>query len=155
MQLTQRLAQAVESACRRLDYEQPLRCRLDLVLPAIYGFNLGSDVDAGCQLPLNQRVCDAPGFFERTASRENKSFVGHIKSVVSNRVKSRVRESRFKFSLEAYEAADGDANQVWHIWMAGVDGRRVHICQCPTGRARHRALCGVAEIEPCKSDCRP
>ena len=64
MQLTQSLAQAVESASCCLDYEQALRCRLDLALPAIYGFNLGSDVDARCQLPLNQRVCDAAGLFE-------------------------------------------------------------------------------------------
>ncbi|MGA2458816.1 MAG: hypothetical protein ABSF85_14700 [Terriglobales bacterium] len=28
-------------------------------------------------------------------------------------------------SLEAYEAVDGNANQVWHVWMAGGDGGRV------------------------------
>jgi len=85
MQLTQSLPHTIESVYRRFDYEQPLRCRLDLALPAIYRFNLGSDVDAGCQLPVNQRMRDAPGFFERTASRKNEPFVGHIKSVISNR----------------------------------------------------------------------
>src|ERR1039458_1854497 len=85
MQLTQSLAHTIESVYRGFDYEQPLRCRLDLAFPAIYRFNLGSDVDAGCQLPVNQRMRDAPGFFERTASRKNEPFVGHIKSVVSNR----------------------------------------------------------------------
>src|SRR5437868_9773599 len=120
MELSQCLAQAVESACRRLDYEQPLRCRLDLALPAIYRFNLGSDVDARCQLPLNQRVCDAPGLFERTASGKNKPFVGHIKSGISDQSFSNQSfRIRIRVSLEAYEAGDGDANQVWHIWMAG------------------------------------
>src|ERR1035438_10094732 len=85
MQLTQSLAHTIESVAGGFDYEQPLRCRLDLAFPAIYRFNLGSDVDAGCQLPVNQRIRDAPGFFERTASRKNEPFVGHIKSVVSNR----------------------------------------------------------------------
>src|ERR1019366_2943508 len=68
MQLTQSLAHTIESVYRGFDYEQPLRCRLDLAFPAIYRFNLGSDVDAGCQLPVNQRMRDAPGFFERTAT---------------------------------------------------------------------------------------
>ena len=66
MELSQCLAQAVESACRRLDYEQPLRCRLDFAFPAIYRLNLGNDINACCQLPLNQRACDAASFFERT-----------------------------------------------------------------------------------------
>ena len=67
MQLTQCLAHAIEGIQRRLDYEQPLGRRLDLPLPAENGFNMGNDVDAGRQLPLNQRMGDAPGFFERTA----------------------------------------------------------------------------------------
>ena len=94
MQLTQSITQTIESVYRRLDYEQPLRCRLDLALPAINRFNLRNDVDAGRQLPLNQRMGDAPGFFERTASGKNKPFVGHIKSVVSNR-RFQIREFKF------------------------------------------------------------
>src|SRR5208282_3488022 len=143
MQLTQSLAHTIESVYRRLDYEQPLRRRLDLALPAIYRFNLGSDVDACRQLPVNQRMRDAAGFIERTASRKNEPFVGHIGSVVI-RLKLRV-------SLEAYEAGDGNANQVWHFWMASRDGRRVHVCERQPGRARHRALRGIAAVEWSKS----
>src|ERR1700674_2811683 len=84
MHCSENVAQTNGSCCRRLDHKQPLRCRLDLALPAIYRFNLGNDVDAGCELPLNQRKRDASGFFERTASGENKPFVGHIKSGISN-----------------------------------------------------------------------
>jgi len=29
-------------------------------------------------LPVNQRMRDAPGLFERTASGKNEPFVGHI-----------------------------------------------------------------------------
>jgi len=55
-----------------LDHEQPFGCRLDLALPAIDRFNLGNDVDAGGQLPLHERMSDAPSLFERSASCENE-----------------------------------------------------------------------------------
>src|SRR5271169_1263568 len=80
VQLAQSVANTIKGVQRRLDYEQPLGCRLDLALPAIYGFNLGSDVDAGCQLPLNQRMGDAAGFLERAAGGKHEPLVGHIKS---------------------------------------------------------------------------
>jgi hypothetical protein len=69
---------------------------------------------------------DAPGFFERTAGRKNEPFVGHIKSVVSRSYQVGRIKSKIHVSLEAYEAADGNANQVWQVWMGGGDGRRVH-----------------------------
>ena len=82
MQLDQSLAQTADSRCRRFNYQQPLRCRLDLASPAIYGLNLRNDVYAGRQLPLDQCVGDAAGFFERAASRENEPGVGHNQVVV-------------------------------------------------------------------------
>src|SRR5271169_1654391 len=64
MELTQHVTQAIKNLGCRLDHEQPLRCRLDLPLPAIDRFNLGNDVDAGGELALNQRMGDAASLIE-------------------------------------------------------------------------------------------
>src|SRR5450755_622049 len=48
---------------------------------------------------------------------------------------------------EAYEATDGNANQVWHLRMARGYGRRVHVCQCPPRCSWHSALCVAAKID--------
>src|ERR1035437_6612115 len=130
MQLTQSLAHTIESVYRGFDYEQPLRCRLDLAFPAIYRFNLGSDVDAGCQLPVNQRMRDAPGFFERTASRKNEPFVGHIKSVVSNR----------RFAFHSKHTRQPMATQI----KFGTSGWRAVMAEEFTFANANRAVHGIA-----------
>src|ERR1035441_1622038 len=130
MQLTQSLAHTIESVYRGFDYEQPLRCRLDLAFPAIYRFNLGSDVDAGCQLPVNQRMRDAPGFFERTASRKNEPFVGHIKSVVSNR----------RFAFHSKHTRQPMATQI----KFGTSGWRAVMAEEFTFANVNRAVHGIA-----------
>src|ERR1039457_5034099 len=130
MQLTQSLAHTIESVYRGFDYEQPLRCRLDLAFPAIYQINLGSDVDAGCQLPVNQRMRDAPGFFERTASRKNEPFVGHIKSVVSNR----------RFAFHSKHTRQPMATQI----KFGTSGWRAVMAEEFTFANANRAVHGIA-----------
>src|SRR5260370_33518808 len=98
----------------------------------------------------------------RASSSELQVVSTSLLSVILGKLgietRNRNRESKpgiqteSRISLEAYEAADGNANQVWHFWMAGRDGRRVYVCQCPASRAWHCALRGVAEIEPGESN---
>src|SRR5208337_83366 len=123
MQLRQSLAQAFESLRRGLDQEQPLGCRLHLALPAIDRFNFGSDVDAGCQLPLHQRLCDAAGLFERTASGKNEPFVGHIRlkaKSFTRSIRGRPMATQIKFGTSGWRAVMAE-----EFTFANV-GRAVH-----------------------------
>src|SRR5208282_1519349 len=74
---------------------------------AKYRFNLGNDVDAGCQLPLHQRLCDASSLFERTASGQDQPFVDHIKSKVkgfTRSIRGQPMATQIKFGTSGWRA---------------------------------------------------
>jgi hypothetical protein len=118
MNFGQGIAQGNESAGRSLDHEQEFGCRFDLSLPAIHRFKLRNDVDTRGQLAFHERLREPSAFFERAARSKNKSFVRHIKLCIHGSF-----DWLFDKAIREYEGCDGDANQVWHFWMAGGNGR--------------------------------
>ena len=67
------------------NYEQPLCLRLDPRPATDTPIHLGNDVDAGRDLPLDERLGNPPRLFDRAASREHKPFIGYIRSVTVGR----------------------------------------------------------------------
>ena len=84
MQLANRVANGVEFLVSRLDQQQPFRARFHLSLPSINGLDMRNDVDACCQLMLDEMLGNFAGFVLRSRGRENDSFVSHIKSAISS-----------------------------------------------------------------------
>ncbi len=93
MQFDQDRLQSLEGIRCGLDHEQHFGGAFHFAFPAVHRFHLGNDVDAGGQLPLDQRAGNVPSLFEelqvvRTSLgssylRSVRSWVSHIESGVA------------------------------------------------------------------------
>jgi hypothetical protein len=53
-------------------------------LPSVNGFDVRNDVHARCQLMFDEVLSELASLILRSRSREDDSFVSHIKSAVSS-----------------------------------------------------------------------
>ena len=79
MEPSQSFAKTMEGILRRFYDQEPFSGGFDLSLLAVNRFDLRNDIDAGGEMAFNKGVGDGASLFERTAGRENDSFVGHIR----------------------------------------------------------------------------
>ena len=84
MQMANGVAYCWKFLLRGLDEQQPFRARFHLSLPSVNGFDMRNDVHARSQLVFDQMLRDLASLILRPRSREDDSFVSHIKSAVSS-----------------------------------------------------------------------